>query len=933
MNINLNVLNTNDSKKEKNKYKKTSKISNYEIIKTIGEGTFSKVKLGIHIPTGEKVAIKILEKSKIEDNEDLQCINREISFLKNLSHPNIISIYETIETKDSFYIIMEYAENDLFSYIVQKNYLNENLAKNFYLQIILSIEYIHKKKISHRDIKPENILLTENNTQLKIIDFGLANNYSNNNLLSTSCGSPCYAAPEMVLGKKYNGIEIDIWSSGIVLYAMLCGYLPFEDDTDENIYRNVVLGKFDIPERLSIESKDLITKILEVNPKKRIKLNDIKQHKFLKGVYNDIQFIYHKDFFKVQDFEKNYHDVFYGIVNQMVDMGIDSKEGIIYNINNNVFNNVTTTFKLLSKKAFRNIDLFIKGNSKEKNNDKNKDDDCLSSFSLNNKINKIDNINNNINNNNNNINNNINNNNINDINKNKNNNNNINNNSNHSDGHHNNIIIINNINNINNTKFNKTEKMNITPIKNFINNNDKTIKGNSIQKKAQNKKYKINSYGFQKKIKINHKNKKKINFVNSQHLKKIKGTFINNYKLLMKNVQKVFSNRGRNEHHSYSLDRNSNFNKTYGNTIKNKINNILSSSNLKMNSIRLSVEPINRKNIFNKDKQNSTNKSAKSRRKKQLSIITSGNTFIDSYENVILNTDNNNTNYINNYHKEKIHKRAISGFSSPNTYSTLNTYNYTNYNESIKNTNISTLNNITINNKKNYTNNKVKKHNKTINVNNLNLINNKDNIQNNKQKKLVYMRNNKNLRDIMNNNKFLLKTFIEPSITKKKSPINFKDKNNNNILNSNIQNTTPSNKNYNLINFKEKTKQINLNIQKFTNFTINELQKKGKNVQNFNMTNNLRNKLVISKKDFACFTTKLNLNEIIYKLGIISEKTKFVLKKQDKNIFNFYNENNEYVTIEISKIGEKSVINLFHITVNENFTKEVIKNIIAEIDF
>ena len=146
MNINLNVLNTNDSKKEKNKYKKTSKISNYEIIKTIGEGTFSKVKLGIHIPTGEKVAIKILEKSKIEDNEDLQCINREISFLKNLSHPNIISIYETIETKDSFYIIMEYAENDLFSYIVQKNYLNENLAKNFYLQIILSIEYKHKKK-------------------------------------------------------------------------------------------------------------------------------------------------------------------------------------------------------------------------------------------------------------------------------------------------------------------------------------------------------------------------------------------------------------------------------------------------------------------------------------------------------------------------------------------------------------------------------------------------------------------------------------------------------------------------------------------------------------------------------------------------------------------------------------------------------------------
>jgi hypothetical protein len=401
----------------------------------------------------------------------------------------------------------------------------------------------------------------------------------------------------------------------------------------------------------------------------------------------------------------------------------------------------------------------------------------------------------------------------------------------------------------------------------------------------------------------------------------------------MKNVQKIFSNRGRNEqHHSFSLDKNSNFNKTYGNTIKNKINNILSSSNLKINSIRLSVEPpINRKNLFSKEKQNSTNKSAKSRRKKQLSIITSGNTFIDSYDNVIINTDNNNTNNFNNCYKEKIHKRAISGFPSPNTYSTLNTYSNNNYNDSIKNTNISTWNNITINNKKNISNNKVKKHSKTINVNNLNIINNKDNIQN-KQKKLAYMRNNKNLRDIMNNNKFLLKTFIEPSITKKRSPINYKDKSNNkNILNPNIQNTTPSNKNYNLINFKEKTKQINLNIQKFPNFTINELQKKGKNVQNFNMTNNLRNKLVNSKKDFACFTTKLNLNEIISKLGTISTKTGFILKKQDKNIYNFYNENNEYVTIEISKIGDKSMINLYHITGNEDFTKEVIKNLIAEI--
>ena len=137
MNINLNVLNTNDSKKEKNKYKKTSKISNYEIIKTIGEGTFSKVKLGIHIPTGEKVAIKILEKSKIEDNDDLACVTREIKFLKGLHHINLISLYEIIETARNYYIIMEYAENELFSYIVSNNYLIF-LYSNFIINRIYS---------------------------------------------------------------------------------------------------------------------------------------------------------------------------------------------------------------------------------------------------------------------------------------------------------------------------------------------------------------------------------------------------------------------------------------------------------------------------------------------------------------------------------------------------------------------------------------------------------------------------------------------------------------------------------------------------------------------------------------------------------------------------------------------------------------------------
>ena len=860
------------SKKNKN-----PKLKNYKILKTIGEGTFSKVKEAIHIPSGEKVAIKILEKSKIEDEEDLICIKREINFLKNLSHPNIISLYETIETKDCFYIIMEYAENDLFSYIVKNNFLNELTAKKFFYQIISSIKYIHKKKITHRDIKPENILLTQNNQKLKLIDFGLANNYSNNDLLSTSCGSPCYAAPEMVLGKKYKGIQIDVWSSGIVLYAMLCGYLPFEDDTDENIYRNVILGKFDIPNRLSYHSKDLIKKILEVNPNKRIKLNDIFQHQFLKGikeiVEKEIGDLSRGGTFTSEVLEKQQgqkrsgiiegdemkrggevieREVIKEVINKMIDLKLGDKEYILKEIKDNKFNQVTTSFKLLFKQFWNKLN----GNK----------DNILSEkdFNYNSDI---------------------------------------------ESNYYNNI-------NCNSSNYSEEKKMKDTfktPVKHFVNNNN-NYKIRRQRNKIDNT-LKLNSFNIQKTL---YNNNKKINFITTNNIRKIEGTLINTNKNIMKNVKKVLSNRGRNENNSFSLDKKSNFNKTYGNNIKTRINNILSSSNIKINSIRLSVQPINRKKIYNREKVNSSNKSIKSKKKKQLSIITSGNTFIDSYENLILNTDKN-------------HKRTISTFPSPVNYSSSNTHTNYYYNESYKKSNVSTLNNITINKKKNNSNNKGKKHCKTINViNNLNLINNNNyyTIQNNeKQKKYNYMKNKRNNYRDFNSNKFLLKTFIEPSFTKNKSPKEANKKNNK----YNGHNTTPSNKNYNIINIKEKSKQINLNFQKLSNITINDIQKKGKNINK--TENNLRNKLVNSKQDFACFTTKLTLNEIINKLEIISKNTKYTLKKIDNNSYNFYNENNEYVSIEILKIGEKSIINLFHITGNENYTKEIIKNLILEIGF
>ena len=256
------------------KTKAQRKLDQYQIDKTIGEGTFGKVKLGIHIPTGEKVSIKILEKDKIQDKEDSKRISREIKILKLLNHPNIIKIYQIIEDSKNYYIIMEYAKGgELFDYIVKKKHLSEKESSIFFYQLINAIEFIHKKNISHRDIKPENLLL-KSNLILTLIDFGLSIQYYDKELLNTPCGSPCYAAPEMIMGKKYNGLYSDLWSCGIVLYAMVCGYLPFEDKDNEKLYRKIINGKLDFPERISFKCKDLIKKILNVNAKKRLSINE-----------------------------------------------------------------------------------------------------------------------------------------------------------------------------------------------------------------------------------------------------------------------------------------------------------------------------------------------------------------------------------------------------------------------------------------------------------------------------------------------------------------------------------------------------------------------------------------------------------------------------------------------------------------------------------
>ena len=274
--IKSRILQTNDKKIVV--VQKGKKKGNYILEETIGEGAFAKVKLGKHIQTGEKVAIKILNKQTIY-NFDIKKVKKEINILQRLKHKNIIQLYEIMETKNNLYIVMEYCEGkELFEYIVERKHLTEREACRYFQQIINGVEYLHLSNVTHRDLKPENLLL-DNKKRILISDFGLSilsKNY--NELLSTPCGTPSYAPPEMLKGKKYNGIFSDIWSCGIILYTMLVGNLPCSESKEELVYQNIITHNFYYPENLSDDAIDLIEHLLKINPEERYNFDEIKAH-------------------------------------------------------------------------------------------------------------------------------------------------------------------------------------------------------------------------------------------------------------------------------------------------------------------------------------------------------------------------------------------------------------------------------------------------------------------------------------------------------------------------------------------------------------------------------------------------------------------------------------------------------------------------------
>ncbi|KAG8867084.1 hypothetical protein FRC20_006755 [Serendipita sp. 405] len=267
------------------------KFGPYILLQTLGEGEFGKVKLGLHTHWAEEVAVKLIRRGSVENDVRMQKIRREIAVLESLHHPNIVRLYETIETDKYIGIILDYASGgELFDHILAHRYLREKDARKLFAQLISAVWYIHQKKIVHRDLKLENLLL-DRNRNIIVTDFGFANRFEHrtDDLMQTSCGSPCYAAPELVISEgSYVGSAVDIWSCGVILYAMLAGYLPFDDDPEnpegdniQQLYRYILNTPLTFPEHVSEEARDLLHKMLVPDPTQRSTLKTVMEHPWL----------------------------------------------------------------------------------------------------------------------------------------------------------------------------------------------------------------------------------------------------------------------------------------------------------------------------------------------------------------------------------------------------------------------------------------------------------------------------------------------------------------------------------------------------------------------------------------------------------------------------------------------------------------------------
>ncbi|XP_071762252.1 MAP/microtubule affinity-regulating kinase 3a isoform X8 [Centroberyx gerrardi] len=316
-------------------------VGNYRLLKTIGKGNFAKVKLARHILTGREVAIKIIDKTQLNPNS-LQKLFREVRIMKILNHPNIVKLFEVIETERTLYLVMEYASGgEVFDYLVAHGRMKEKEARAKFRQIVSAVQYCHQKHIVHRDLKAENLLL-DADMNIKIADFGFSNEFTMGNKLDTFCGSPPYAAPELFQGKKYDGPEVDVWSLGVILYTLVSGSLPFDGQNLKELRERVLRGKYRIPFYMSTDCENLLKRFLVLNPAKRGTLEQIMKDRWINAGFEEDEL---KPFVEpeldITDQKR---------IDVMVGMGYNLEE-IQDSLAKMKYDEITATYLLLGRKA------------------------------------------------------------------------------------------------------------------------------------------------------------------------------------------------------------------------------------------------------------------------------------------------------------------------------------------------------------------------------------------------------------------------------------------------------------------------------------------------------------------------------------------------------------------------------------------------------
>uniref|UniRef100_A0AAG5DV45 MAP/microtubule affinity-regulating kinase 3 n=1 Tax=Anopheles atroparvus TaxID=41427 RepID=A0AAG5DV45_ANOAO len=316
-------------------------IGKYKLLKTIGKGNFAKVKLAKHVPTNKEVAIKIIDKTQLNPSS-LQKLYREVRIMKMLDHPNIVKLFQVIETEKTLYLVMEYASGgEVFDYLVAHGKMKEKEARAKFRQIVSAVQYCHQKRIIHRDLKAENLLL-DSEMNIKIADFGFSNEFTPGSKLDTFCGSPPYAAPELFQGRKYDGPEVDVWSLGVILYTLVSGSLPFDGATLKELRERVLRGKYRIPFYMSTDCEVLLKKFLVLNPSKRASLETIMKDKWMNMGYEDDELKpYVEPLPDLKDQKR---------IEALVAMGYN-RQDIEESLANTMYDDVFATYLLLGRKS------------------------------------------------------------------------------------------------------------------------------------------------------------------------------------------------------------------------------------------------------------------------------------------------------------------------------------------------------------------------------------------------------------------------------------------------------------------------------------------------------------------------------------------------------------------------------------------------------